>query len=155
MLELERITDLQAFVGKNLGTSEWVAIDQSMIDDFARITGDTNWIHVDTARATRELPGGRTIAHGLLTLSLITHLGATLCRIRRRSKGVNYGSNRVRFINPVLCGARVRLHRSLKAFDPIDGGARVTFDNTVEIEGEARPAMVAESISVYYADEPQ
>src|SRR5690606_19522109 len=125
-------------------------IDQPMIDAFGKITGDVNWIHMDVERAERELPGGKTIAHGLLTLSLITHLGTTICSVRRRSKGINYGSNKVRFTAPVVCGARVRLHRPLKEYEQIENGARLTYTNTMEIEGESRPAFVAETISVIY-----
>ena len=150
MLEVETIAHAHELIGKKLGTSDWQTIDQALIDDFARVSGDRNWIHVDVERARKELPGGKTIAHGMLTLSLVTHLGGTIFAVRQRAKGINYGSNKVRFISPVVCGARIRLHRSLKAIDPMEGGARFTFDNEVEIEGEAKPAMVAETLSVIY-----
>ncbi|WP_233233572.1 MaoC family dehydratase [Bordetella sp. LUAb4] len=155
MLEVDTPYDLQRYVGQLLGTSEWLEIDQARIDAFAQVTGDDNWIHVDVERARRELPQGRTIAHGLLTLSLITFLGAKICRVRQRSRGINYGSNKVRFTAPVQCGARIRLHRTLQAYDPIEGGARLTFANRIEIEGVDRPAMVAETMSVMYAKEGQ
>ncbi|RXN83418.1 enoyl-CoA hydratase [Achromobacter aloeverae] len=142
---------MQGYVGQLLGTSDWLEIDQARIDAFAQVSGDDNWIHVDVERARRELPGGKTIAHGLLTLSLVTFLGGKICRVRQRSRGINYGSNKVRFTAPVPCGARIRLHRTLEAYDPVEGGARLTFGNRIEIEGEARPAMVAETISVMYA----
>ncbi|MCD0501459.1 MaoC family dehydratase [Bordetella petrii] len=151
MLEVETLDELRAHVGRELGTSEWVAIDQARIDAFARITGDDNWIHVDVARAARELPGGKTIAHGMLTLSLVTHLGGQICRVRQRDKGINYGSNKVRFTAPVTVGSRIRLHRTLQSFDPVAGGARLTFGNTMEIEGESKPALVAETVSMIYA----
>src|SRR5436309_2802571 len=96
------------------------------IDAFAKLTGDDNWIHVDVARAARELPGGKTIAHGLLTLSLMPRLAAQTLTIRKRSRSINYGSNKIRFPAPVKCGARVRLHRGLKTFEPVEGGARLT-----------------------------
>jgi acyl dehydratase len=150
MLIVETVAELENHVGQLLGTSEWVLIDQEKIDAFGKITGDENWIHMDVERAKRELPGGKTIAHGLLTLSLITHLGTTICTVRRRSKGINYGSNKVRFTAPVVCGARVRLHRTLKEYERIQGGARLTYDNVMEIEGESRPAFVAETISITY-----
>jgi acyl dehydratase len=150
MLVVETAAELENHVGQLLGTSEWVLIDQEKIDAFGKITGDENWIHMDVERAKRELPGGKTIAHGLLTLSLITHLGTTICTVRRRSKGINYGSNKVRFTAPVVCGARVRLHRTLKEYERIQGGARLTYDNVMEIEGESRPAFVAETISITY-----
>jgi acyl dehydratase len=151
MLELETVEDLEPYAGKPVGTSDWLAIDQQRIDEFARVSGDDNWIHVDVERARRELPGGKTMAHGMLTLSLITYLGSRILRVRQRSRGINYGSNRVRFTAPVLCGARIRLHRTLEKYEPIEGGARLTFDNRMEIEGEEKPALVAETISVLYA----
>jgi acyl dehydratase len=151
MLEVQTPYDMQQYVGQELGVSDWLKIDQARIDAFAEVSGDDNWIHVDVERAKRELPGGKTIAHGMLTLSLITHLGTTICRVRERSRGINYGSNKVRFTAPVQCGARVRLHRTLERCDPIEGGVRLTFGNRVEIEGVERPAMVAETVSVMYA----
>jgi acyl dehydratase len=151
MLEVETPADMQRYVGQKLGTSDWFAIDQDRIDAFAEITGDKNWIHVDVARAGRELPGGKTIAHGMLTLSLVTHLGSAIVRVRERSKGINYGSNKVRFTAPVMCGARIRLHRTLEKFEAVEGGARLTFGNTMEIEGSERPALVAETVSMIYA----
>jgi acyl dehydratase len=151
MLELETVEDLEPYAGKPVGTSDWLAIDQQRIDEFARVSGDDNWIHVDVERARRELPGGKTMAHGMLTLSLIIYLGSRILRVRQRSRGINYGSNRVRFTAPVLCGARIRLHRTLEKYEPIEGGARLTFDNRMEIEGEEKPALVAETISVLYA----
>lgn len=151
MLEVETIQDLGALVGQHLGYSEWVTVDQQMISDFARVTGDNNWIHLDEERAKRELPGGRTIAHGMLTLALITHLGGTIFAVRQRSKGINCGSNRVRFLNPVQSGARIRLGRTLRGVEYQEGAARLTFDNVVEIEGQDKPAMVAESLSLIYA----
>lgn len=150
MLEVETIEDLRPLVGQHLGRSEWVTIEQEMIDDFARVTGDANWIHVDRERARKELPGGRTIAHGMLTLALVTHLGTTIFAVRKRSKGLNYGSNKVRFMQPVQCGDRIRLSRTLKSVEYQPGAARVTYDNVVEIEGKEKPAMVAETISLVY-----
>lgn len=150
MREVNTIDELPALLGQKLGHSEWVTIDQTMISDFARVSGDDNWIHVDVERARKELPGGRTIAHGMLTLALVTHLGGTIFAVRERSKGINYGSNKVRFMNPVQCGARIRLQRSLKAVDFREGAAYVTYHNEVEIEGQSKLAMVAETISVIY-----
>ena len=150
MIEVDRPADMQRYVGQKLGTSEWISVDQEKIDAFAKLTGDDNWIHVDVERAARELPEGKTIAHGLLTLSLMPYLAAQTLKIRRRSRSINYGSNKIRFPASVRCGARLRLHRSLDKFEPVEGGARLTFSNTMEIEGEERPAMAAESISVVY-----
>jgi acyl dehydratase len=150
MIEVDRPADMQRYVGQKLGTSDWIVVDQEKIDDFARLTGDDNWIHVDVARAAREMPEGKTIAHGLLTLSLMPRLAAQTLKIRRRSRSINYGSNKVRFPAPVKCGARVRLHRSLEKCELVEGGARLTFSNLMEIEGEERPAMAAETVSVAY-----
>jgi acyl dehydratase len=151
MLEVNTPYDLEPYVGKLLGTSDWLEIDQARIDAFAKVSGDDNWIHVDVERARRELPGGKTLAHGMLTLSLVTYLGFGIVRVRERARGINYGSNKVRFTAPVYCGARIRLHRTLERYEPVEGGVRLTFGNRMEIEGGERPAMVAETISIMYA----
>jgi acyl dehydratase len=150
MLEVEKPADLAAHVGQKLGTSEWMTVSQEMINKFADATGDHQWIHVDIERAKKEMPNGQTIAHGFLTLSLLPMLSDQCYRIRKRSRGINYGSNRVRFTNPVPAGARVRLHQTLKAVEPIEGGVRIITEAQVEIEGQARPALVAETISLAY-----
>jgi acyl dehydratase len=150
MLEIETIGDLHAYVGKSLGAGEWVTVDQRMIDQFAEATGDHQWIHVDVDRAKREMPGGKTIAHGYLTLSLLPRLNQSIFQVKRRSRGVNYGSNKVRFTAPVPAGSRVRGHLTLKAVEPVEGGARLTMEATVEVEGSGRPALVAETLSLVY-----
>jgi acyl dehydratase len=146
MLEVERPADMQAYVGKPVGVSGWVLVDQAMIDAFAQATGDHQWIHVDVERAKKEMPGGKTIAHGYLTLSLLPRLSAEVYRIRNTSRGINYGSNKVRFTAPVPAGSRVRLHQALKTLEPIQGGVRLTFETTVELEGGDKPALVAEAL---------
>ena len=150
MLELETPDDLAALIGQPLGISEWLIVDQHMIDTFAAATGDHQWIHVDVERARREMPGGKTIAHGFLTLSLLPRMAHTLWRIRRRSRGLNYGLNKVRFTAPVPAGSRIRLHQTLKAAEPVEGGQRFTFEARVEVEGESRPALVAETLAIVY-----
>jgi acyl dehydratase len=150
VLEVERPADLAAHVGKKVGTSDWLVVDQARIDKFAEATGDHQWIHVDVARAKTEMPGGRTIAHGFLTLSLVPVLGQSILKIKKRSRGINYGLNKVRFTNPVPAGARVRLHQTIKAVEPIDGGVRIISEATVEVEGQDRPAAVAETIGLAY-----
>jgi acyl dehydratase len=150
MLEVERPADMAAHAGKELGTSEWLTVDQAMIDRFAEATGDRQWIHIDVERAKREMPGGKTIAHGYLTLSLLPRLSQGIWRIAKRSRSINYGSNRVRFLNPVTSGSRVRLVQTLKAAEPIEGGQRLIFEAKIEIEGEARPALIAETIALAY-----
>ncbi len=150
MLEVETIEDLKAYVGKKLGSSEWFTVTQQIIDQFAEATGDHQWIHVDVERAKREMPGGKTIAHGYLTLSLLPRLNANIMRIKKRSRGVNYGSNKVRFTAPVPAGSRIRSHLTLKAVDPIEGGARMTYEATIEVEGNPRPALVAETLGLAF-----
>jgi acyl dehydratase len=151
MLELETPKDLLQHVGRELGPSEWMTVDQAMIDKFADATGDHQWIHVDVERARREMPGGKTIAHGYLTLSLVPRMAQTLSRVKKRSRGVNYGSNKVRFINPVPAGARIRLRQRIANVEEIQGGVRVTSEMTVEVEGQSKPALIAETIGVSYA----
>jgi acyl dehydratase len=151
VLEIESVEALRAHIGQRLGSSDWVVVDQAMIDQFAEATGDHQWIHVDVERAKREMPGGRTIAHGYLTLSLLPRLNANIYSIKSRKRGVNYGSNKVRFTAPVPSGARVRGHLSLKAIEPVGKGcSRLVTEATVEVEGSERPALVAETLSLVY-----
>jgi acyl dehydratase len=122
-----------------------------MIDKFAEATGDHQWIHVDVERAKREMPGGKTIAHGYLTLSLLPRLAPTLMQVEKRRRGLNYGSNKIRFITPVPAGGRIRLRQKfLKVEEVEDNGVRVTSQMTIEVEGSERPAMVAETLSIVY-----
>lgn len=150
MLQLEKPSDFAAHVGKEIGVSDWLTIDQEMIDAFAEATGDRQWIHIDRERAAREMPGGVPIAHGYLILSLIPRLAPQIFAIARRSRSINYGSNKVRFTNPVPAGARIRLRQSVAAVDAIDNGVRLTMTSTMELEGESRPALVAETVSLIY-----
>jgi acyl dehydratase len=150
-LTVEYPRDLLQHVGRELGPSEWITVEQAMIDAFADATGDHQWIHVDVERARREMPGGKTIAHGYLTLSLVPRMAATLLHVTRRARGINYGSNRVRFTNAVPAGARLRLRLRILRVDEVpDNGVRVTSEMTVEIEGHERPALVAEIMSLQY-----
>ncbi len=142
--------DMQDYVGKVLGLTDWVDITQDMIDDFARITGDQNWIHVDVERARRELPDGKTIAHGMLTLSLMIGMGSGIVKVRERGRGINYGSNKVRFTSPVPVGSRLRLERTLQACERMEDGVRLTYGNTMYREGQERPVMFAESLNLMY-----
>ena len=152
MLVVQTPQDLKKHIGQTLGPSEWITVDQAMIDKFAEATGDHQWIHVDVERARRELPGGKTIAHGYLTLSLLPRMAPTLMSITGRRRGVNYGSNKVRFISPVPAGSRIRLRQRLvNAEETKDGGVRITSEMTIEVEGGERPAMVAETMGVVYA----
>jgi len=151
MLKLEKPTDALQHIGEDLGPSEWLTVTQDMIDKFAEATGDHQWIHVDVERAKREMPGGKTIAHGYLTLSLLPRLAPTLMKIEGRRRGLNYGSNKIRFISPVPAGSRIRLRQRLvNAEETKDGGVRITSKMTIEVEGGDRPAMVAETLGVVY-----
>ena len=151
MIEVERPADLTQYIGREIGVSDWFTVDQAIIDKFAEATGDHQWIHVDVERAKREMPGGRTIAHGYLTLSLVPRLAATLYHVKKRSRGLNYGSNRVRFTGQVPAGSRVRLRQKIKAVEPVEGGGiRITSESTMEVEGAAHPALVAETISMQF-----
>ncbi len=151
MLKVEKPQDLLQHVGEQLGPSEWLTVTQEMIDKFADATGDHQWIHVDVERAKKEMPGGKTIAHGYLTLSLLPQLAPTLMKVEKRRRGVNYGSNRVRFTAPVPAGARVRLRQKLVKVEPVeDNGFRLTSEMTMEVEGNTRPAMVAETLGIIY-----
>lgn len=143
---LEHAVDLAAYLDRPLGTSGWVVLDQARIDAFAELTGDDHWIHVDVERARREMPQGKTIVHGFLVLSLIPFLQRGIYTIRQRGKGLNYGCNRVRFTAPVPVGSRLRLRQSVKECLQLDNGVRITFESTIEIEGQERPALVADTL---------
>ena len=142
--------DLPKSAGQDMGVSDWVLIDQDRINKFADATGDHQWIHVDVERAKTQMPGGKTIAHGYLTLSLIPMLGAQIMGITGVSRGINYGSNKVRFTNMVTVGSRVRAKQKLLAVEPKAGGLQLTNEMTIEIEGQDRPACIAETISLVY-----
>lgn len=134
------------FVGRELGESDWVAVDQDRIDAFAACTGDRQWIHVDVERARRESPFGGPIAHGYLSLSLVAAMVMELGVIPPdAATGLNYGLDKVRFIAPIKAGARVRTRASLLSAEALSGGrVLLKLNCTLEIEGEAKPALVAE-----------
>ena len=144
------IRDLASRVGQEVGVSPWLTVDQARIDTFAKAIDDFQWIHVDPERA-KGSPFGGTIAHGFLTLSLLSHLAERTFSFSDRRMGVNYGLNRVRFTSPVPSGARVRARFTLAKFEAIEGnGVQVTWNVTVEIEGKDKPALVAEWIGRHY-----
>lgn len=146
----QRLHELQALVGQPLGVGEWITIDQARIDQFAEVTEDRQWIHVDPARAAQG-PFGATVAHGFLTLSLLPALCASAFRIADTRMGVNYGLNRVRFPAPVPVGSRVRAACRLLEYGPLDpDGAQLTVEATVEREGSTKPVCVAELVSRRY-----
>ena len=139
--------DMKNHIGEDFGASDWVLIDQATIDKFAEATGDHQWIHVDVERAKTEMPGGKTIAHGFLTLSLVPRLSATIWKIEHRSRGLNYGLNKVRFTAPVPVNSRLRAHMHLLACEAIDNsGMQMTWKVSVEREGSDKPVCVAESL---------
>jgi len=140
--------DLPSLAGEEIGVSDWVEISQERVNQFAEATGDHQWIHVDVERANREMGG--TIAHGYLTLSLIPWLGSMVIRVDGVARALNYGSDKVRFLNMVRVGKRVRLRLKIAEADPKAGGIAVKFESAIEIEGETKPACIAENISVYY-----
>ena len=140
------MTTVPQFVGRELGSSAWVTVDQDRIDRFAACTGDRQWIHVDVERARRESPFGGPVAHGYLSLSLLAAMVMELGVIPPdAATGLNYGLDKVRFIAPVKAGARVRLRARLAAAEPQSGGRiLVKLQCTLEIEGEGKPALVAD-----------
>ena len=139
------ITGLPDRVGEHLGWSEWREITQERVDQFADATDDHQWIHVDPERAANG-PFGGTIAHGLLTLSLLPHFTHQLYTVDNIAMAVNYGYNKVRFITPVRVGSRIRARAEIAKVDQLDGAVQATVPVTVEIEGSDKPAAVAESI---------
>jgi acyl dehydratase len=140
--------DLESLAGQEVGVSDWHVIDQDRVNKFADATGDHQWIHVDVARATKEIGG--PIAHGFLTLSLLPMLGAEVLRVEGTTRGINYGSDKVRFTNMVPVGSKVRLRQKCLSVESKAGGKQMKMEATVEIEGKDRPALVAESITVLY-----
>jgi acyl dehydratase len=144
------LSTISEFVGKELGVSDWKVIDQARIDEFASCTGDRQWIHVDVERAKRESPYGGTIAHGYLTLSLVASLSMEIGLVPAdAAAGLNYGIDKVRFIAPVKAGARVRNRVVLlDVEDKGNGRVLVKTQNTLEIEDEKKPALIAETLAI-------
>ena len=144
------IPELGHRVGEEVAVSPWVEVSQERIDTFARAIDDPQWIHVDRERA-RHSPFGTTIAHGFLTLSLLSHLSERTFSFSERKMGVNYGLNRVRFTAPVPSGSRVRARFTLKEFERLpDGGIQVTWNTVIEREGSDRPVLIAEWLGRHY-----
>ena len=151
MIEIESVEKLGELVGREVAVSEWVEVSQARIDAFAEATEDRQWIHTDPERAGRESPFKGTIAHGFLTLSLLSELMRLAVSVGGVRMGINYGLNRVRFVAPVPAGSRVRGRFKLAALEEIRGGAQATWEVTVEREGGVKPACVAEWLVRYYA----
>ncbi|NQY41355.1 MAG: MaoC family dehydratase [Henriciella sp.] len=140
--------DLESLVGETLPPSDWFEVDQSRINTFADATGDHQWIHVNEEMAGKMF--GSTIAHGYLTLSLIPMFGPQVLRVEGVSRGINYGANKVRFTNMVPVNSKLRLVQTVKEVNEKAGGKQMISECTIEIEGQERPACVAETISVLY-----
>ncbi|GAB2754902.1 MaoC family dehydratase [Nocardioides salsibiostraticola] len=145
MREFTTVEEIESAVGEDLGASDWVEIDQERVNQFADATGDHQWIHVDVEKSA-EGPFGGTIAHGYLTLSLIPWLGTSVFGLNTPGAKLNYGVNKVRFPNPLLVGKRVRAHVKIAGITDVPAGKQLTLGYTVEIEGESKPACVAETV---------
>jgi acyl dehydratase len=143
------LADISAWVGREIGVSDWLRVDQDRIDRFAEVTQDHQWIHVDVERARREMGGA--IAHGLLTLSLLPVLTASVLDVEGVTRSLNYGFDKVRYLSPVPAGARIRSRHRVKAVEPKAGGICVTQTCTVEIEGADKPALICDWLGVFYA----
>jgi len=144
------INKLAAYQGMLIGHSPWVTVSQAMINAFAETTGDHQWIHVDPERAAKEVPGGKTIAHGFLLLSLFPALSDEFFHVALNSYTLNYGLERLRFTSMVPVDSRVRLRQSIVSAEKKDDGVRVVLEGVLEIEGSERPAVVAQTIRLIY-----
>jgi len=146
MKHFAHLQDLQAELASEFAVSDWITVGQDRIDQFAQATGDHQWIHVDRERAAAG-PYGTTVAHGFLSLSLLPMMADSAFKIDDVRMGLNYGLNRVRFPNPVRAGSRLRGRFKLLAYEALSGGAQITLEVTMELEGADKPACVAESVS--------
>ena len=148
---VENVEELNSLVGQEIGIGEWYEVSQRLIDGYAELIHDSQWIHVDPVRAQIESPYGTTVAHGFLTVSLLSYLHRELIEIRGDyTRSINYGFNRLRFPAAVPAGSRVRLRSSLQAVEEIECGLQCIWNITVEIEGQPKPALVAEWIARFY-----
>jgi acyl dehydratase len=150
MRSFETIAELAQLVGQEIGVSEWITVTQERIQLFADATNDHQWIHLDRERA-KAGPFGTTIAHGFLTLSLLPEMSASAFEVRETRMGVNYGLNKVRFPAPVPSGSRLRGRFRLIGYEPLEGGAQLTVQATMEREGADKPVCIAESIARRFA----
>lgn len=140
-----QVEEVRQSIGKEAGVSGWFSVTQQMIDEFAALTGDRQWIHVDVERARRESPFGETVAHGFLTVALLSRLVSEAVDLRANAKlRVNYGFNRLRFPAPVTAGSRIRARVTPNAVREVEGGTEIAWGVVVEIENQAKPALAAE-----------
>ena len=155
MRVIRSIDDAKALEGEEIGLSDWTVVDQNRIDEFAEATGDYQWIHIDTERAAKEMPNGKTIAHGYLTLSLIPALTSKFVEFENLARVVNFGANKVRFYTPVPSGARVRARAKGLQARQRAGALLLTSEVRIEIEGEKKPACVAEILGMYFFNDDE
>ena len=147
---VESFEDAKALEGVEVGVSDWIVIDQHRIDQFAEATADYQWIHVDTERAAREMPDGKTIAHGYMTLALIPALTGGFVEMKNLERAINYGVNKVRFYAPVSVGAKLRARTTVNQVRRRAGALFLTTEVRLEVEGERKPACVAETLGMYF-----
>jgi len=152
---ISSIEDAKVLEGEEVGLSDWAVIDQNRIDQFAEATADYQWIHVDTERAAQQMPNGKTIAHGYLTLALIPALTSGFIDVQNLARAINFGVNKVRFYTPVPCGARVRGRAKILQARRRAGALLLTSEVRIEVEDERKPACVAETLGMYFFDDVQ
>ena len=150
---ISSIDDAKALEGQEVGVSEWIVIDQERINRFANATSDFQWIHVDEARAARELPDGKTIAHGYMTLALIPALTGDFVHVENLAKAINFGCNKIRFYSMVPVGSRVRARAVVKQARMRAGALHLLSEIKVEVEGQRKPACIAETLGMYFFEE--
>ena len=153
MYTVTSIEDAKALEGVEVGVSDWIVIDQHRIDQFAEATNDHQWIHIDTERAAREMPGGKTIAHGYMTLSLIPALTGGFVEVKNLERAINYGLNKVRFYAPVPVGSKMRGRATVLQVRRRAGALLLTSEVRLEVEGERKPACVAETLGMFFFSE--
>ena len=153
MRQIRSIEDAKELEGEEVGLSDWVVIDQHRIDQFAEATGDYQWIHVDTERAAKEMPDGKTISHGYLTLALIPALTSKFIEVKNLERAINFGLNKVRFYTPVPVGARLRARAKVLQARRRAGALLLTSEIRIEMEGAKKPACVAETLGMYFFEE--
>tara|TARA_R110002096_G_scaffold23031_3_gene73558 strand:- start:27691 stop:28161 length:471 start_codon:yes stop_codon:yes gene_type:complete len=150
---INSIEDAKALIGQEVGLSDWIVIDQHRIDQFAEATADHQWIHVDIERAAREMPDGKTIAHGYLTLALIPALTGKFVEVKNLARAINFGLNKVRFYTPVPVGSRLRGRATVLQARKRGGALLLTSEVRIEVEGQRKPACVAETLGMFFFSE--
>lgn len=148
-VHIPAVRDLLDWAGKEVGVSDWVDVNQQVVDMFAEATGDRQWIHVDPERARKESPYGRTIAHGYFTLSLAPRLRAEIVEVEKKKMIINYGINKLRFPAPLPVGEKVRMRARIDSADEVKGGVQTIWTLTFEVTGQDKPACVVEAIYRY------